>query len=329
MLEVALCGAGRIGAVHAASLAGRRDARLRYVFDVEPQAAALLADAYGARALSRSEELFADPAVGAVIIATPTPTHVDLIMAAAAAGKAIFCEKPIDLDLLRVDQALGAVARAGVPLLVGFNRRFDPSFKALHETLHQGAIGRAELVTITSRDPAPPPRAYVQASGGLFCDMMIHDFDLARWLLRAEFSEVFAVGSALVDPSLSALGDVDTAVVILRTAAGVICQISNSRRASYGYDQRVEVHGERGMLQAGNWPATTLTRWQADGVRAAKPPHFFLERYAEAYRAEMDHFVTKVLAKKAMAVDGEDGRRALALALAAQASWRSGQPVAL
>jgi myo-inositol 2-dehydrogenase/D-chiro-inositol 1-dehydrogenase len=250
-----------------------------------------------------------------------------LIEASARAGKAIFCEKPVDLSLERVDRCLAEVARLGVPLMIGFNRRFDPSFAALHQALRDGRVGKVELVQITSRDPGPPPIEYVKVSGGLFRDMMIHDFDMARWLLDADPVEVFASASCLVEPEIGAVGDVDTAAVTLRTAGGALAVITNSRRAVYGYDQRIEALGSAGMLQAGNcWPTTVETS-TAEAVSRDTPLYFFLERYAEAYRIELDHFIESLAQGTAPAVGARDGRMALALAEAAVESWKSGTPV--
>ena len=248
MLEIAVLGAGRIGRIHAGNVAAHPDARLAGIADTVPEAAARLAAALRTRALSVDDAFGAD----AVLIATPTPTHTDYIERAAARGRPVFCEKPIDLSADRVRACLAAVRGAGVLLMVGFNRRFDPHFATLKARLDAGEIGGVELLTIISRDPSPPPIAYVESSGGLFRDMMIHDLDMARFLLNEEPLEVSAAASCLVNPAIGAAGDVDTAVVMLRAASGRLCQISNSRRASYGYDQRIEVHGANGMLRAGN-----------------------------------------------------------------------------
>ncbi len=315
-------GAGRIGAVHASNMAAVRGAQLAYVVDVNNAAAEALAAKYGARVADATRAL-ADPGVDAVLIASATSTHVDLISAAAQAKKAIFCEKPIDLDLARAERAIAEVEAAGVPFFVGFNRRFDPSFAALKAAADAGKVGAIETVTITSRDPAPPPLDYVKVSGGLFRDMMIHDFDMARWLLPSEPTRVFAAGASLVSPEIAAAGDIDTACVILETAEGVLCQISNSRRAVYGYDQRIEVFGSKGMLRAENPLETTVGYAGADGVAAAKLPYFFLERYAEAYRRELAHFV-QGLETGARFTGAEDGRRALRLAEAALRSLSTG-----
>jgi len=253
----------------------------------------------------------------------------DLVIAAARQRKAIFCEKPIDLALPRVDACLAEVVKAGVPMLVGFNRRFDPSFAELHRRIAAGAIGTVEQVIITSRDPAPPPISYVKVSGGLFRDMTIHDFDMARWMLGEEPNEVFAYGANLVDQAIGAAGDIDSAMVLLRTPSGRMAHINNCRRANYGYDQRVEVFGSAGRLLAGNRTPTTVELADGQAVASDKPLHFFLERYADAYRIELAAFIDAVLNKTPMPVGAEDGRRALVLAEAANASLASGKPVRL
>jgi myo-inositol 2-dehydrogenase/D-chiro-inositol 1-dehydrogenase len=327
MIEICQFGAGRIGRMHAENLARHPAYRLRYVVDVHEPAAREVAEATGAEVAS-TEQALADPAVAAVLIASSTDTHADLIEAAARAGKAILCEKPIDLSRARVDACLAVASAAGVPLMIGFNRRFDGNFRALKRAVEEGRIGRLELVSITSRDPGPPPAAYIEVSGGLYRDMMIHDFDLARWLLGEEPVEVFAAGSCLVEPAIGRLGDVDTALVILRTGAGRLCQISCSRRASYGYDQRLEVHGSKGMARAENVRLSSVEIADEAGWHGEKPPHFFIERYAAAYRAELDHFAACIAEGKPPSPSGEDGRRALALADAAVESLRSGRAVA-
>ncbi len=326
MLVFAQFGAGRIGAIHAANLAAHGAARLAHVVDVHEAAAASLAARHGAMA-SDALTALRDPAVGAVLIASATDTHADLVIAAAKAGKAIFCEKPIDLSLARVDEALAVVRATGVPMLVGFNRRFDPSFAELHRRIAAGAIGTVEQVVITSRDPGLPPVEYLRASGGQFRDMTIHDFDMARWMLGEEPAEVFAYGAALVDPAVAAAGDTDSCMVLLRTASGRMAHINNSRRAAYGYDQRVEVHGSLGRLIAGNRVATTVEQADAAVVSSDKPLHFFLERYADAYRIELGAFIASVAQGNPMPVGAEDGRQALVLAEAALRSLRGNRPV--
>ena len=321
MLSIAVIGAGRIGRIHAPNVAAHPGARLAGVADVDAAAATRLAEACGARALSLDEAFAAD----AVLIGSPTPTHADFIERAAAAGRAIFCEKPIDLDANRVRTCLEAVRRAGVPLMVGFNRRFDPHFAALKRRMDAGDIGELELLTIFSKDPGPPPISYIESSGGLFRDCMIHDLDMARFLLGEEPVELHAAASCLVDPAIGVAGDVDTAVATLRTASGKLCQISNSRRATYGYDQRIEAHGEKGLLRAGNVTATTVELANAAGFATDPALPFFLERYAEAYRLELDAFVTAVAAGQAPKPNGEDGLKALLLADAATRSAQTGQ----
>jgi myo-inositol 2-dehydrogenase/D-chiro-inositol 1-dehydrogenase len=325
MLSIAVIGAGRIGQIHARNIAAHPGARLAGIADAVPEAAARLAAALGSRVLEPAEAFAAD----AVVIGSPTPTHAGYIEQAAAAGRAVFCEKPIDLSAERVRRCLAAVEKSGIPLMVGFNRRFDPSFATLQRRLAGGEIGRLELLTIISKDPAPPPPEYVAGSGGLFRDMMIHDLDMARFLLAEEPVEVFAAGSSLVDPAIGRAGDVDTAVVTLRTASGVLCQISNSRRATYGYDQRIEAHGEKGMLRAGNHTATSVELANGAGFTGEPALPFFLERYAAAYRAELDAFVQAVNTGAAPRPGGEDGLKALALADAAVESVRTGRAVAV
>ena len=327
MIGICQFGAGRIGAIHAANVAAA-GASLAYVVDVNADAASALARRHGAK-VADADTALADPGVGAVIIASSTDTHADLLERSARAGKAIFCEKPIDLSLARADRCVDVVKATGAKVLMGFNRRFDPSFAALRRGIDAGAIGTVELVQITSRDPGPPPLDYVRVSGGLFRDMMIHDLDMARFLLGEEPIEVFATASCLVDMRIGQAGDVDTAMVTLRTASGRLCQISNSRRAVYGYDQRIEVLGARGMLEAGNQRGTTVVASTADGVTADKPLHFFLERYADAYRAELRHFLEVCAGTAEPLVGIEDGRRALQLAEAANESARSRRAVAV
>jgi len=327
-MRFGVIGAGRIGKIHAANIAARGDCEVRFVADVDEAAAAALARATGG-AVGSVDEAVGAAEIDAVAICAPTDLHADLIEKAARAGKAIFCEKPIDLDAARIRRCLEVVKETGAALMVGFNRRFDPNFATLKARLAAGAIGEAEIVSITSRDPAPPPLSYVARSGGLFRDMMIHDFDMARFLLDEEPVAVAAMGSALVDPAIGEAGDVDTAAVILETKSGRIAQISNSRRASYGYDQRIEAHGAKGMIRAGNVRETTVEFAGPQGLVADRIQHFFLERYAAAYRAELDAFVTASRAGQKPRPDGEDGLKASLLADAAHLSWRTGRRVAL
>jgi myo-inositol 2-dehydrogenase/D-chiro-inositol 1-dehydrogenase len=326
MSRIAVLGAGRIGRIHASNIAAHPKARLVAVADVDAGAAAALAAAHGAR-LGAAMDLVAAPDVDAVAICTPTDTHADLIEAAVRVGKAVFCEKPVDLSSARIRACLDVVARSGRPLMIGFNRRFDPNFAEVRRRIAAGAVGSVELVTILSRDPGPPPIDYVRRSGGLFRDMMIHDLDMARFLLGEEPVEVHAVASCLVDPAIGAAGDVDTAAVLLKTASGKLCQISNSRRATYGYDQRIEVHGSKGMVAARNVPLTTVETADASGVRADPVLPFFLERYAAAYRAELAHFIEALESGAAPSPSGLDGLKAQLLADAATEAARTGAPV--
>ena len=326
MLKFGIFGAGRIGVLHGRNIARHHGAELAYVADPVNSAAEALARETGAQ-VAETEAILADPSIDAVAIASSTDTHADLIEAAARAGKAIFCEKPVDLDSARARACLEVVAECGVPLAIGFNRRFDPNFLALHQALREGRIGKIELISITSHDPAPPPVEYVARSGGLFRDFTIHDLDMACWLLGEEPVEVFAAGSCLVDPGIGQAGDIDTAITVLKTGSGVLCQISNSRRATYGYDQRIEVLGSGGMLRAGNPRETTLEQADGSGFRRDKLMPFFMERYAEAYRLELTAFIEALEKGQAPGPTGEDGLRALLLADAASRSLDSGQPV--
>ena len=327
MTGVALFGAGRIGTVHAENIARIDGASLRYVVDTFEEAAERVATRYGARPLAEPAVALSDRAVDAVVIATATDTHVELIESAAEAGKAIFCEKPIDLSIERAEQAVAAVHRAGVPFFPGLNRRFDPSFRAMHERIAQGDIGRVETVTITSRDPRPPPIDYVRRSGGLFRDMSIHDLDMARWLLAEEPVEVFASASGLIDVAIVEAGDVDTAVIVLRTASGALCTITNSRHAAYGYDQRAEVFGAEGLLRTENLHPTSVERWSAGGTASDLPFDSFLDRYRESYLFEMQHFVEAIASGGVLEESAYDGLRALDLAEAAAESARTAKLV--
>lgn len=328
MMNIGLLGAGRIGTVHAKSIAAHPTSRLVAVSDVHQPAAEKLAVAHGAQARS-SQDIIADPSIHAVLIATSTDTHSDLIEAAAAAGKAVLCEKPVDLSLERALACQAAVAKSGKPVMIGFNRRFDPNFAAVKRALDAGEIGRGELLSITSFDPAPPPVSYIQVSGGLFRDMAIHDFDMACWIFGDVPVEVSAVGSSIVDPAIGQAGDVDTAVITLRFADGRIAVIKNSRRAVYGYDQRLELLGSTGLLQAGNVLENTVNKVTTAGATSAKPEYFFLERYMRAYEAEWRAFIDAVQAGSAYPVTLQDGVNALAVAEAATLSARLGRAVKL
>ena len=329
MLAIAVLGCGRIGRIHAGNIARHPRARLATVFDLRSEAARETATALGVEPAASLSAVWADSEVAAVVIATPTDTHVPLITAAVQAGKAVFCEKPIDLDPQRARACWDDIAPRKPRVMVGFNRRFDPSFRALRERLHQGEVGRLELLTITSRDPTPPPADYIRRSGGLLRDMTIHDFDMARFL-AGDFTEVQAFGANLIDPEIGKLSDIDTCTVALRARSGALVQISNSRRCAYGYDQRIELFGAAGMLQAGNQRATSVEMWDARATAARDPVlNFFIERYAEAYRAELDAFVAALERGHPMSPNFSDGLEALRLAGAAEESLRTRQTVDL
>jgi myo-inositol 2-dehydrogenase/D-chiro-inositol 1-dehydrogenase len=323
--KVVLVGAGRIGRIHAANAVRHPRLKLAGIVDAIAASAESLASECGSPVTTLDAAL-ADASVDGVIIASSTDTHLDYCVRAAAAGKAIFCEKPIDQDLRRARGA--APALRGARLLLAFNRRFDPNFRALKSRLDAGAVGTLESLQITSNDPSPPPPSYVAVSGGLFKDMAIHDFDMARWLLGEEPVQVYAAGSCLVDAEIGKLGDIDTARTVLKTASGKLCVISNSRRSGFGYDQRIEAYASRGMLRADNVVESTVQVWTEAGAAADRFRNFFLDRYADAYRHEMDHFV-EILDGAKPQIGYDDGVAALALAEAAAQSLRDGQPVAL
>lgn len=328
MYNIALFGAGRIGQVHAVNIAGHKETCLYSVIDPHQAGAEALAHKYGAK-VQTAEEAMADPNVQAVMIASATDTHADLIEQAARAGKAIFCEKPVHLDLARVRDCLATVRECNVPLFIGFNRRYDPQFRKVREMLSAGAIGKAESLVITSRDPSPPPATYVKVSGGMFRDMTIHDFDMARFIMGEDPVAVYAKGSNLVDPAIGAAGDIDTAFVVLTFPSGAMATISNSRRSGYGYDQRIELHGSQGLLMAKNIHENAVEQWSEAGCVAAKPEHFFLQRYAAAYQAEWEHFADVLAGRAEPQCSGYDGEQALYLADKALESLRSGKEVQL
>jgi len=326
VISFCLFGAGRIGSVHADNINANPRTTLKYVVDIDGAAASRLAGKYGATTADVDIAL-ADSSIDAVLIASATVTHADLIKASVKGNKAIFCEKPLDLDLRRVEECVDLVQQADLPFALGFNRRFDRNFQTIHEAITTGQVGDVETVMITSRDPAPPPEEYIRQSGGIYRDMMIHDFDMARWLLGEELIEVYANGSCLVDSAIAAAGDVDTAAVVLKTESGKLCQITNSRRSVYGYDQRVEVFGSDGMLRTENELNDLVTHYGRDGVVNAKPVEFFVERYADAYRRELEDFVDALLNERPPLVTATDGYQALKLANAAAESDRSGKAV--
>ena len=331
MKNVAVFGAGRIGRIHAGNLATLPGVALKYVCDPVGTAAAELAAQLGAQ-VSTPEAVFADADIDVVAIAAPTDAHSDLITRAAQAGKHIFCEKPIDLSVARAQACADAVRAAGVACMMGFQRRFDPTFNEAREQLARGDVDKPEMLVVTSRDPGAPPAQYLKGSGGIFRDMLIHDFDIFRWILCADGDEaewLAATGSCLVDPEIASVGDIDSAVVTLRTRQGRLAQINASRRAAYGYDQRFEVLGSAGMLQCGNHKPSEVVQSDARGVHAEKPEHFFLQRYREAYRLELVHFFETLQSGGTFRTTIVDGVAAQALADAASESWRSGQAVRL
>jgi len=329
MLRFALFGAGRIGQVHAASIAAHPRADLGWVCDPFAAAAGPLAEKYGATATADVDAVLADEAVTAVVIGSSTPTHVDLLTRSVLAGKAVLCEKPIDLDLARVDSCWAQIKDIEHTVMVGFNRRFDPTFKDIRDRVSAGELGRLEQLVITSRDPEPPPAAYLGGSGGLFRDMTIHDFDMARFFL-GEVVEVQATGANLIADYIADAGDIDSAVVVLRGAGGALAQITNSRRCSFGYDQRIEAFGATGMLSAANQLPTSVRYYGAERTESAAPYfNFFLERYTPAYRAELDHVITSIEQGSKPSPGFADGRAALALADAANESLRTGRTVTL
>ena len=329
MLQVAVFGAGRISKIHTSNLVKQDGVTLKYVVDVHAPSAQALATQYGAT-VADIDTVFADPEVKVIIIASSTDTHADLILRAAAAGKHIFCEKPVDLTVERARVCAAAVAKAGITALIGFQRRYDPTFASLKARIDAGEIGEQEVLTITSRDPGAPPMAYIKSSGGIFKDMLIHDFDVFRWILDDEAVSVYATASVLTDPAIGSEGnDADTTAVTIRTRKGRLCQINTSRRAAYGYDQRFEVLGSKGMLQAHNHRPTEVESWTATGINANLPESFFLERYRAAYAAEMAHFVDAVRNGTPVHTNIDDGLKALELSEAAELSWREKRIVEL
>lgn len=327
MVRLGLIGCGRIGRVHADSIDVHPRAELARVYDPFEDAARAVGAQFGAPWSTDVDAVIGDPSIDAVVVASPTPTHVDLLTRAVQAGKAALCEKPIDLDLARVDACRAEIGALADRVMVGFNRRFDPSFRDIRTRVAAGEIGALEQLVIISRDPAAPPAAYVATSGGLFRDMTIHDFDMARFFL-GEVVDVTATGANLISEEITAAGDIDGAVVVLRGVNGTLCSITNSRRCAFGYDQRLEAFGELGMLAAANQLPTSVRFSGAAHTEVAPPYHnFFLDRYTPAYRAEMDHFVTAVETGSVPSPGFDDGRAALVLADAANESLRTGTTV--
>jgi myo-inositol 2-dehydrogenase/D-chiro-inositol 1-dehydrogenase len=317
--NIGVIGAGRIGRIHARNLKFQiPGAKLIAIADVVFESAKTLANELEIPVYEQDyRRLLKNNDIQAVIICSSTDTHAQIMIEAAEAGKHIFCEKPIALEMGKIDRALSAVDKAGIKLQVGFNRRFDPSFKKAKELIEAGKIGIPQLLRISSRDPQPPPIEYVKISGGLFLDMMIHDFDMARYLLKEEVTEMMATGHCLINPSIGLCGDIDTAVVLLKFQSGALGTIDNSRQAVYGYDQRIEVFGSEGSVIVENKTPTEVTLHSSESIQSDKPLYFFLERYQEAYLAEMDHFVTCILEDKEPCVGGLDGKISVAMGYAA------------
>ncbi|MEL7156669.1 MAG: inositol 2-dehydrogenase [Actinomycetota bacterium] len=329
-LRLAVLGVGRIGSMHADLLQHQVEgAEVACVYDVATAVAAATAARLGCDAAATVEEIMADDEIDAVAIASSTDTHVDLLVAAAAARKAIFCEKPVSLSLEEVDRGLAAVAAAGVPLHIGFNRRFDAGHRAVRDAVADGTLGRLRQVRITSRDPEPPPISYVEVSGGIFNDMTIHDFDMARFVTGQEVTQVYAQGAVTVDPAIGAAGDLDTVSIMLTHEDGTITMIDNCRQAAYGYDQRVEAFGALGVSVSENHADHYAVTRTADGGRTARVPHFFLQRYIPSYLRQWEQFVAAVVDGTPTPVSGADGRAPLVLALAARRSVDEARQVAV
>ena len=328
MMRVGLLGTGRIGRLHAETIASHSESSLHAVSDIDSDSAKELAIQYGV-SVKPADDVISDPNVDAILIATSTDTHSEFIEKASLSGKAVLCEKPVDLNLNRAKECLDKVSTANNSIMIGFNRRFDPNFAQLKKSLDNGEIGNRELLTITSFDPAPPPISYIKTSGGLYRDMMIHDFDLSNFIMGELPISISAVGHSLVDPAIGVAGDVDTAVVTMSYADGKIAVIKNSRRAAYGYDQRIEILGSEGLLQAENILENSVVKSNNDGVISAKPKYFFLERYIGAFKAEWDAFLKSIRNHKPVPVTLKDGVAALAMAEAATQSQNTGKSIQL
>jgi myo-inositol 2-dehydrogenase/D-chiro-inositol 1-dehydrogenase len=330
-LQVGIIGAGRIANVRAGILAFRLpEAAPLMITDVDPKLARETAERYGIpHVVERSEQILADPRIDAVLICSSTGTHAELIRVAAQAGKHIFCEKPIDFDLAKIDRALAAVEKAAVKLQIGFNRRFDTNFARVRKAVESGEIGTPHLLHIVSRDPAPPPISYVKVSGGLFLDMTIHDFDMARFLMADEVEEIYTAAGVMVDQEIGKAGDLDTAVIVLRFSRGAIGTIDNSRQAVYGYDQRVEILGSQGAIATENRYPNQAVISTATSVRKDLPLNFFMDRYADSFTSELRAFVEAVIEDKPTPVTGMDGRVPVVMALAARKSHEEHCPVRL
>lgn len=326
--NVALVGAGRMGALHARNVAMSSRFRLAAIADHSEELATSLAGELDSR-VGSYDEILADPAIAAVLVASSTSSHLDNVLLAVGAGKSVFCEKPLSLDADALAAALPDIERASKPVFIAFNRRFDPHLKELRAQFEAGRIGKLETLHIVNHDPASPRLDFIPRSGGLFKDFTIHDFDTASWLVGEEFVELYAAGACLIDPKVGELGDIDTAKLVLRSRSGVLCLISNSRRTGYGYDQRVELFGSEGALRVDNITDSAVSRFDEGGGNGASFPYSFAERYADAYRAELDHFADLLDGIAAPSTGPRDSLRALRLADAAERSLRNGAPVRL
>lgn len=329
-IKIGIIGAGRIGKLHAENLVKLPQAEVKWISDLLIHSLPEWAQQLGIKNVTSDyREILQDSETEAVFICSPTHTHAEIIAEAAAAGKHIFCEKPVSFSVEETEKALAAVEKAGVKLQVGFNRRFDHNFKKVHDAVREGVIGEPHIVKITSRDPEPPTRDYIAHSGGIFMDMTIHDFDMARYLIGEEVKEIFVKGANLIDPSFAELGDVDTAVTVLTFQSGAIAVIDNSRQAVYGYDQRVEVFGSKGSIAIQNDSPTSAEISTAAGIIRDNPKYFFLERYNDAYIREVESFIHSVTSGEAPVCTGVDGLRAELMARAAKQSFETGKSVKL
>lgn len=328
-IKIGVIGAGRIGKIHTENIVyGVKGVEVKYISDLYVDKIKDWAEGLGVSRLTADyKEILADPEIDAVIICSSTDTHSQITIESANAKKHIFCEKPIDYDIDRIHRALDAVRKAGVKFQVGFNRRFDHNFKRVHELILEGKIGEPHIIKITSRDPAPPPPEYARVSGGMFLDMTIHDFDMARYLSGSEVVEVYASGAVLVDPEIGKAGDIDTAVITLKFKSGALGVIDNSRKAVYGYDQRVEVFGSGGCISVSNDTPSSAVLSVEEGVYSEKPKYFFLERYMESFATEMKMFVDAIINDSAPAVTGIDGLKPVLIGLAAKRSLTEGKPI--
>lgn len=329
-MRIGVIGLGRIGTIHAKNVRRLEGVELYAISDIREDRLREMGEKLGVRKTYRDpHELIEDPSVDAVLVCSSTDTHTEFVLACARAKKHVFCEKPLSLSLEDVDRMIEETKKAGVTLFVGFNRRFDRNFRRVKEAVERGEIGEPHVLRITSRDPSPPPLDYIRVSGGIFLDMTIHDFDMARYVMGNEVEEVFATGSVLVDEEIGRAGDIDTAVVVLRFRSGALGVIDNSRRAVYGYDQRLEVFGSKGKIFADNVRETTVVLTDELGDRSSRYLHFFLERYREAYLEELRTFIRNVQKGEPPAVSGEDGRMALLLGYAAKKSLEERRAVKL